>query len=1292
MKNKGFTLIEMLGVVIIIGIIAIIAFNTFTGNLKGFREDFYSNTERTAAESGKEFFNDNRRFRPDSILTAQKVSIGTLTQNNYVNDIDDYNGDACSDDSYVIIIKESKDDYLYHTCLVCPEDNYDNTNDPLCDPSWLDPSTISYGLRTLPTLYIYKGISRDKLREQLTIPISIIKKNAKGEVLKEVRGNGIDDVPTILPKNIDVVNPDKVGTYSVEYVYTDAANEKQKQTTNVIVYENDAPRTNITYENIVARDLDGNTTTEAGSYSSGQWVQKMTIKFTANPVKDPESKVARYQWNKNGKWQDICTEVASNGSCTREITTEMNEVISFRTVDTKGNISASTNPLTIRIDNTKPTCTLKKTGTMGDNNWYVSDVTISFDVNNDLVPSNGDHNAISQVKISNITKMPGNVLRTSSNNNKIHNTDTTNVEYRGYVEDKAGNFYVCKTTFKRDTTPPVCTVTGDADLKCTDSNGVVSYYWGKDRNAARSTFTTIATTNTFTKTDKPHVPGVHYLQAYDVAGNRSSGTNVTYTAVALPTTGGNCNSLIYNGGTQTLAHAVTGYTYLNNTGKNANIYTVTAVLSSRYVWANNTIDNKTFNCSISRRNLNVRADNKSKIYLENNPTLTHSYSNNVSGEIPGFSGALTTTATKNSNVGRYPIKKGTLNITNNGNFLVSNYNYIFTEGTLTINKRTPVITCSPYSGLIYNGSAQTLGSATVDSGGALTYSNNSGINAGSYTYTVYAAATSNYTSGSKNCTGTIAKKDATITCNTASKPYNGSSQTFGNATVDSGGRITYSSNSGTNAGNYTYTVSAAATPNYNAASKNCPATITRIDPTITCRPNSLTYNGYAQTLGSATSNSGGTMSYQNNSGTDAGSYTYKATTAITTNYNAKTVNCTGTINKAAPSITCRPNSLTYNGYAQTLGSGSANSGGTITYKNNSGTNAGKHTYTVNVAAKGNYTSGSKNCDVTIAKKNATITCLSSTKTYNGWQQSFGNASVDSGGTISYSNNYGTNADTYNYTVNAAATTNYNAATKTCQATINKADTNIVCYGNSLTYNGYAQTLGTARADNGASISYSNQTATTVGTHKYYATSAATTNYNSNTKECTGTISCGTGYEADGYGGCKSKNAPPTVDLRRLRGATKGTGYCQPADINESMSTVCTTCTGSSCPCVIQALYITPPSGKSLQSVNVSFSTNPGEHTDSSNDWDNTMSTPTFKQHTWFSTDYTKNEKHGELGSGTKNNFFWSGSTLVFRFRNGVATYGTTITVEAHYTDGSSGTFNESYDVDSRCCRSSSKSC
>ena len=44
MKNKkGFTLIEIIGAVIIIGIISIIAVITFTGNLRGFISSFFYN-------------------------------------------------------------------------------------------------------------------------------------------------------------------------------------------------------------------------------------------------------------------------------------------------------------------------------------------------------------------------------------------------------------------------------------------------------------------------------------------------------------------------------------------------------------------------------------------------------------------------------------------------------------------------------------------------------------------------------------------------------------------------------------------------------------------------------------------------------------------------------------------------------------------------------------------------------------------------------------------------------------------------------------------------------------------------------------------------------------------------------------------------------------------------------------------------------------------------------------------------------------------------------------------------
>lgn len=484
MKNKGFTLIEMMGVVIIIGIIAIISFNTFTGNLKEFREDYYNNIIRTLNESGKEFFNDNRRFRPNSIFSAQKVSLDVLLSKKYVSEVDDYNGKECRRDSYVIMIKDGKDDYTYHTCLKCDEDNYDNTNDALCDTSWFDPSTISYGLGQLPTIYIYKGTSRSELKKLLEIPISIIKKDSNGNILKEISGIGIDDVPTVLPKDIDVVNPNKVGTYEVHYEYYNEmqeTEEKEEGIAKVIVYEHNAPIVKIDYKNIVANNLDGETSTITGTYTSGKWVQEITITLSAPrdgsgnviEIPEPEVKIAKYQWNKNGKWQDLCQVTSGSMNkdavCVITYNSEMNQDgISFRIIDTNGKISNITNPISIRIDNTKPTCTLKrdKENPDGINGWYVTPVTVSFNKNEDLPSINttiGSGNAVSGIRTSNIVNMSlpatSRVLdRNSSNDNILHNVDTSGVEYRGYVEDQAGNFYICNTNFKKDETVPSCSI------------------------------------------------------------------------------------------------------------------------------------------------------------------------------------------------------------------------------------------------------------------------------------------------------------------------------------------------------------------------------------------------------------------------------------------------------------------------------------------------------------------------------------------------------------------------------------------------------------------------------------------------------------------------------------------------------------------------------------------------------------------------------------------------------------------------------------------------------------------
>ena len=484
MKNKGFTLIEIIGAIILISIIAVIAFTTYTGSMRGFRDDYYTDLTRTLEQSGKEFFNDNRKYRPNGILEAQKISVNGLVSEKYLNEIVDYNGDSCNlSSSYVLIVKEGKDDYSYHTCLICEKDEYSSLEDKYCDSSWLDPSKVTYGLGAdLGTIYIYKGTDRDELKDMLELSISYVRKNYANEVIATVNGDGTDDLPTVFPVDMDVVDTNKVGTYKVKYEYSPpksiegGAVVKDTGERTVVVYENDAPGITYTYENKVSNATftvgslgvtnktgSGSIDTKTGTYESGTWAQEITVKINGSGINIPDSNVviSRYQWYKDKRWQDFCV---TDRDCTVKLSQDMNEEVRFRMIDSAGHIGQETAPITIRRDNTPPTCELQLDGTLGQRSgastgWYVTDVGITFKKNEEVLATY--EGAKSGIVVSNISVSTANVNRGISNYSKTQDVDVSTITYVGYTEDRAGNFATCSKTFKRDATKPVCTFTLD---------------------------------------------------------------------------------------------------------------------------------------------------------------------------------------------------------------------------------------------------------------------------------------------------------------------------------------------------------------------------------------------------------------------------------------------------------------------------------------------------------------------------------------------------------------------------------------------------------------------------------------------------------------------------------------------------------------------------------------------------------------------------------------------------------------------------------------------------------------
>ena len=489
MKNReGFTLIELLAVVVILGLVILVAIPFFTGSMKVFRDDYYKNLAGNVEASGKEFFSDNRIYLPHKLLDASIVDLNTLLEDKYINSFKDYNGNMCEkDDSYVIAIKMGRDNYQYHTCVKCLDDDFDSTtDDPYCSDAWKDGFT-QLTFTEAPTVKIYKGTEKNKLKELIKV-YPTISRCSKIDVactnpLISISAEGEEGIEPIYPKNIDVVNPNKVGEYEVEYQYE---NHLETVKGKVIVYED-------VIKNVIsANDGDdgfyfqktnnyvrGTVTTapkqETHPYdpdNRDDWAQQyltITFKYTFDESVTPGVKVTRWQIFFNNRWEDYCTDISGkNNKCVKVEPREMDENVKFRFVDSDGHVSTESRVFNLRIDKTEPSCNLTRKPYDGTNEWYISTVDVSFadrTYPDSSKPFSSARDVNSEELRYGVTTSE--IFATSINVN-TQRTETKSVTWYGYVEDKANNFKTCQTTFRVDLTNPTCSISKHAQLDAAD--------------------------------------------------------------------------------------------------------------------------------------------------------------------------------------------------------------------------------------------------------------------------------------------------------------------------------------------------------------------------------------------------------------------------------------------------------------------------------------------------------------------------------------------------------------------------------------------------------------------------------------------------------------------------------------------------------------------------------------------------------------------------------------------------------------------------------------------------------
>ena len=404
--------------------------------------------------------------------------------------------------------------------------------------------------------------------------------------------------------------------------------------------------------------------------------------------------------------------------------------------------------------------------------------------------------------------------------------------------------------------------------------------------------------------------------------------------VIVPTANNYCNTLTYNGTSQTLTKtAGEGYTFSNNTGIDAKEYTITVALKENYVWNDGTNTNKTFKCSIAKISTTVKASSANKTYDGISLTKTSGCETStglLANHTPICinSGSITNAGSNDNVLSNVVIKSGEVDVT-------SNYNITKENGTLKILKRAITYRADSESKeydtkpLIKN--TATLISGELVEGHTATFTISGTItNVGSVANVLSKVVikngnidvSDNYNITKENGTLTIKTKGIAIPtsanyCNTLT--YNGTSQTL---TRTAGEGYTFSNNTGIDAKEYTITATLKENYVWNDGTntnKTFKCSIAKKSIAITWDNPTLTYNGKDQSP-TPTANSGistETINLGKTTGKNAGNYTATATclsvvggSATCNNYTFTNTTKAFTINKAVPSLTISSSSLT----------------------------------------------------------------------------------------------------------------------------------------------------------------------------------------------------------------------------------------------------------------------------------------------------------------------------------------------------------------------------------------------
>lgn len=146
MKNRyGFTLVEVLAVIVIISILSVLVIPNVTQYVAEGKDEFNKSLKHTLILAGKNFYADNKVRIPKKVgKITDFVTASELASKNYLTGtFVDSDKNECTSKSYVVAVN---DIYAvnYHACLTCGDKNY-TSDDEYCKNQFRDDGSSDPG-------------------------------------------------------------------------------------------------------------------------------------------------------------------------------------------------------------------------------------------------------------------------------------------------------------------------------------------------------------------------------------------------------------------------------------------------------------------------------------------------------------------------------------------------------------------------------------------------------------------------------------------------------------------------------------------------------------------------------------------------------------------------------------------------------------------------------------------------------------------------------------------------------------------------------------------------------------------------------------------------------------------------------------------------------------------------------------------------------------------------------------------------------------------------------------------